>query len=64
MKIENNQIHQMQYEYFNLPWKKMNSTINKTLYTCSIELLFIRHKKIPKKVVKLGSFLNVQYIYF
>ena len=42
----------------------MNSTINKTFYTCSTESLFLRYKKISKKAVKLGSFYNVQYIYF
>ena len=32
----------------------MNSTINKTFYTCSTESLFLRYKKISKKAVKLG----------
>ena len=36
----------------------MNSTINKTFYTCSTESLFLRYKKISKKAVKLGSFLQ------
>ena len=40
----------------------MNGTINKMFYACSLESLFLRYKKISKKVVKLGSFL--QYIYF
>ena len=34
------------------------SSINKTLYTCSTELLFLMYKKIFKKVFKLGSFLQ------
>ena len=36
----------------------MNSTINKTYYTCSTESLFLRFKKVSKKGVKLGSFLQ------
>ena len=36
----------------------MNSTINKTFYTFSTELLFSRYRKISKKAVKLGSFLQ------
>ena len=36
----------------------MNSTINKTLYTCSTESLVLRYKKNSKKAVKLGSFLQ------
>ena len=36
----------------------MNSTINKTFYTCSAESLFVRYKKISKKAAKLGSFLQ------
>ena len=36
----------------------MNSTINKTFYTCSTESLFLRYKKISKKAIKLGSFLQ------
>ena len=36
----------------------MNSTINETFYTCSTESLFLRHKKISNKPVKLGSFLQ------
>ena len=46
----------MQCENFILPWKKMNSIINKTFYTCSTESLFLRYKKISKKAVKLDSF--------
>ena len=56
-KIQNIQIEQMQCENFILPWKKMNSTINKTFCTCSTESLFLRYRKISKKAVKLGSFL-------
>ena len=41
----------------------MNGTINKTFYTCT-EFMFLRYKKIFKKALKLGSFSNVQYIYF
>ena len=36
----------------------MNSSINKTFYTCSTESLFLRYKKISKKAVKLASFLQ------
>ena len=37
----------------------MNSTINKTFYTCSTKSLFLlRYKKIFKKALKLGSFLQ------
>ena len=36
----------------------MNSTTNKTFYTCSTVSLFLRYKKISKKAVKLGSFLQ------
>ena len=36
----------------------MNGTINKTFYTGSTKSLFLRYKKIPMKVVKLGSFLQ------
>ena len=36
----------------------MNRTINKTFYTYSAESLFLRYKKISKKGVKLGSFLQ------
>ena len=36
----------------------MNSTNKKTFYTCSTELLFWKYKKIFKKDVKLGSFLQ------
>ena len=36
----------------------MNSTINKTFYTCSAESLFLRYKKISKKALKLGNFLQ------
>ena len=36
----------------------MDSTINKTSYTCSTESLFLRYKKIPKKIVKIGGFLQ------
>ena len=36
----------------------MNSTINKTFYTCSTESMLLRCDKIPEKAVKLGSFLQ------
>ena len=36
----------------------MNSTINKTFYSNSAESMFLRYKKISKKAVKLGSFLQ------
>ena len=39
-----------------LPWKQMNTTINKTFYTCSIKSLLLRNKKISKKAVKIGGF--------
>ena len=32
--------------------------MNKTFYTCSAESLFLRYKKISKKAIKLGSFLQ------
>ena len=41
---------QMQCEKFILLWTQMNST--------TMESLFLRYKKISKKVVKLGSFLQ------
>ena len=34
----------------------MNSTINKTFYTCSTESLFLKYKKMSKKAVKIGGF--------
>ena len=40
----------------------MNSTINKTFYTCSTEWWFLRYRK--KKDVKIGGFIYAQYIYF
>ena len=36
----------------------MNITINKNFCTCSTESLFWSYKKISKKAVKLGSFLQ------
>ena len=36
----------------------MNSTINKTLYTCSAESSLLRYKKITKKASKLRGFLQ------
>ena len=36
----------------------MNNTVKKTFYTCSTESLFLRYKKISKKAIKLGSFLQ------
>ena len=36
----------------------MNSTINKTFYTCSTKSLFLRYKKTSKKAVKIGGFLQ------
>ena len=36
----------------------MNSTINKTFYICSTESLFSRYKKISKKAVERGGFLQ------
>ena len=36
----------------------INSTINKTLYACSTESTFLRYKKISKKAVKIGGFLQ------
>ena len=48
----------MQWENFILPWKQMNSTINITFYACSTESLLLRYKKISKKAVKIGSFLQ------
>ena len=36
----------------------MNSTINKTFYIYSTELLFLKYYKISKNAVKLGSFLQ------
>ena len=48
----------MQCENFISPWKWINSTVNKTFYTCYAESLFLRYKKIFKKAVKLGNFLQ------
>ena len=36
----------------------MNSSINKIVYTCSTESLFLRYEKISKKAIKLGRFLQ------
>ena len=36
----------------------MSSTINKTFYAWSTESLFLRYKKILKKVVKIGGFFQ------
>ena len=36
----------------------MNNRVKKTFYTCSTESLFLRYKKMSKKAVKLGSFLQ------
>ena len=41
----------------------MNSTINKIFYTCCSESLFLRYKKISKKAIKVGVFLQWAYIY-
>ena len=43
---------------FVLPWKQTNSTISKTFYTCSMESLLLRYKKISKKAVNIGGFLQ------
>ena len=51
-------IDKMQCENFLSPSKWINSTINKTFYICYAESLFLRYKKIFKKAVKLGSFLQ------
>ena len=48
----------MQCENSILPWKEMNSTTNKTFYICFTESFFLRYKKISKKAMKLGSFLQ------
>ena len=42
----------------------MNSTINKTFYTCFTEPLFLTYKNISKKAVKLGSFLQCSVYIF
>ena len=36
----------------------MNSTINKTFYTCSTKSLFLRYKKVSKKATNLNNFLQ------
>ena len=36
----------------------MNSTINKTFYACSTDSFLLRYKKISKKAVKIGGFLQ------
>ena len=36
----------------------MNSTINKTFYTCSTESLFLRYKKVSRKAAKIVGFLQ------
>ena len=36
----------------------MNSTINKTFYTCSTGSLFLSYKKISKKALKTGGFFQ------
>ena len=48
----------MQCKNFILPWKKMNTTIDKTFYTCSLESLFLMYKIISKKAANIGSFLQ------
>ena len=48
--------------YFTL--EKMKSIINKTSYTCPKESLFLRYKKISKKAVKLGGFLQCSVYIF
>ena len=42
--------------YFTL--EIMNSSIDKTFYTCSAGSLFLTYEKISMKAVKLGSFLQ------
>ena len=42
----------------------MNSTFNKTNYTCFTESLFQKHKEISGRATKLGSFLYVQHTCF
>ena len=42
----------------------LDSTFNKTFYTCLTELLFLRYKQISKKAVKLGSFLQCSVLTF
>ena len=56
-KNQNKRINQETLFYFR---NKLvaQCTINKTFCTCSTESLFLRYKKISKKAVKLGSFLQ------
>ena len=42
----------------------MNSSINETFYTFFTESLFLRYKKVSKKAVKLGSFLQYSVYIF
>ena len=56
IRIEKNQIDQMQCKNFILPCKWMNSTNNKTLNTPSTKSLLLL--KISKKAIKLDSFLQ------
>ena len=36
----------------------MNSTINKTFYTCFTESLFLKYNKVSKNAVEIGGFLQ------
>lgn len=45
-------------EYFVLPWKQIESTLNTTAYMCSTESSFYKYKKISEIGIKLGSFLH------
>ena len=47
-KTQNTQIDQLQCENFVLPSKSMNSSINETFYTCSIESLFLKETRTLK----------------
>ena len=37
----------------------LNSTINKSCYTCSTDSMFLRSKKTSEKAVRLGSFFSI-----
>ena len=58
IKVQTSWMNEMQWENFILPWKEINSTFIKTFYTCCTESLFLRYKRISKKAVKIGNFLQ------
>ena len=56
--VDLNQSQNSKQPDFISPRKWMNTTANKMFYACSAESLFSRYKKISKKAVMSGSFLQ------